>query len=150
MPRTSSRQLIGAPVDRVFNLATLPERLPEWNHLFVVVTGVSGPLTDAGAHVDAEMRIAGRRLQTLQTVSHVVRGRSIALVGTGRDGGRFTWTRRFEIVGTFGSVLETDFDYDLPRPEFGEPDGYRRGIENEVMLSVERLATLLKAQAVAV
>jgi hypothetical protein len=150
MPRTSSRQLIGAPVDRVFNLATQPQRLPEWNHLFVNVANVSGPVTDVGAHFDAEMRIADRHLQTLHTVSHAVRGKSITLVGTGRDGGRFTWTRRFAIVGTFGSVVETDFDYDLPRPGFGDPDTYRRGVENEVMLSVERLAALLEARAVAV
>ncbi|HEX8939553.1 MAG TPA: SRPBCC family protein [Candidatus Limnocylindrales bacterium] len=149
MARTSSRQLIGAPVDRLFDLAVLPERLPEWDPLVVTVSGVDSG-AGGGPTFDAVLRIAGRDVEARLVVAHVERGRRIRVDGAGRDGGRFSWTRRFEVAGTFGAIVETDFEYDLPARHFGEPETYRRGLENAICQAVENLARLVRAQAVPV
>ncbi len=153
MALASSRRLIGASVDRVFSLATQPERLPDWDPLFASVSGVQGPLDRVGAAFDAEMRIAGRRLRMRHTVTQVQPGRALTIVGVGREGGRLTWTDQYTIAGTFGTQLERHLEYELPEgfaDDFGERPSYRRDIENDLIRALDNLAVLAESKPLAV
>lgn len=113
MGRVRHRHHVEAPAERLFDLASRAERIPEWDPLFVDVRDVSGPLDHAGTHFAATLKIAGVSLPVKIEVTRAERPQLLILSGTAPGGGRLCWTWRFEPRGT-GADTDAELEYRLP------------------------------------
>lgn len=139
---------VEAPIERVFEMATRADRIPEYNPMMVEVSDVSGPLDHVGAHFKAVMRVGGRRIEGEMRLSQVERPTLVTLTGTAPGGGRLTWTRRFTPAGT-GTSSIVELDYELPGGLIGGVADrlfFERAIEREARHSLENFSEIVAAE----
>jgi uncharacterized protein YndB with AHSA1/START domain len=93
--RVSEAFHVDAPPEFVYDIATDPERLPDWYVNITAVSEVSGPLDRPGTGYTGHFRFLGRRLEARVVVAETVRPSVHVMTATTSGGGRGHLATRF-------------------------------------------------------
>lgn len=109
---------IACPPQRVFDVLTAVERLPEFSDMTVDVHGPGRPV-EVGDRFDQVVRVLGKELETEWEVVEVVAPTRLRFTGTGPAGATATLVETLEPAGD-GTTVRLDVEYDLPLGILGD------------------------------
>ncbi len=139
--------VVDCPPERVFQVLSLVERLPEFSSMTVEIRNGPGRPLQAGDRFEQVVKVLGKELESEWTVVEVVAPSLQHLEGTAAGGARATLIERLTAEGT-GTRVELDVDYDLPLGILGEAiDAVYLHRKNEEQADeiLERLKALCEA-----
>lgn len=135
---------VDAPAERLWQVATDANRLPEWQTSVVEVKDVTASLSQVGARYKSVNRLAGRPIEGVWEVTRAEPNRVLELRGTAPGGGlavnRATFTPS---VG--GTDVTVEFDYELPGGFLGQFANrlfVERAVQRDVVHSAENFKAL--------
>jgi uncharacterized protein YndB with AHSA1/START domain len=148
MPTIRSEIEISAPPERVWEILTDPERLPQYSATIIEVSDATGPLDQVGARYRGVAKVYGRRIEGTWETTEVVPMRRIVQRGSAAGGGAATVIGTLEPTdrGTTRAVVE--IDYQLPAGFLGEIANklfIERSVERDVRHTNENLKALAEA-----
>lgn len=132
---------VDAAPERVFDVLTDPQRIPEW-HPGVEVEGVSGPFT-VGSTLTIVGTMLGRRRAFPRIVTVYDRPRRFAMEG---PGGGLNATL---VAAADGTDLTTEEEFAMPLGRVGEWAGgllFGRSMRGEIDRSIRRLKALVESK----
>jgi uncharacterized protein YndB with AHSA1/START domain len=145
MPKIRSEIEIDAPPERVWEIVSDPERLPQYNATIIEVSDATGRLDRVGTTYQGVAKVYGRRIEGGWEVTEVIPLRRIVQRGSAPGGGEATVVGTLEPTerGTTRSAVE--IDYQLPAGFLGELANklfIERSIERDVRHTNENLKAL--------
>lgn len=148
MPKVSEEVHIDAPPERVWDVITDPQRIPEYNVTIVEVTEASGRLDEVGARYTAVAKIYGRRLEGTWETTEVLPGRRLVARGSTPGGGQASVISTVEPADG-GTRAGVEIEYELPAGFLGAVANklfVERAVERDVRHSGENLKALAESQ----
>jgi uncharacterized protein YndB with AHSA1/START domain len=145
MSRVYKTIWIGAPVERVFDYATMPGNWPVWHPSSLGVSGATDHSLEPGERVTEEFCVAGRYGRVVWAVRERVFPRRWVIDGRTENGGggTITYTLRPHAGGT---TFEREFVYSVSNPLLALIDRLvlRRRIKAESAEALRRLKDTLE------
>lgn len=136
---------IDAPASAVFDLASDPDRLREWNP-YQRIDDVRGPLDRVGTTLASTLALAGHETRSLGVVTEVIPDRLVRIHGTGAAGAHSEWTFRFDpSEGTTRAMIDIEYDPDGVASEVADLFVYHGALERAARHMLENLAALSEA-----
>jgi uncharacterized protein YndB with AHSA1/START domain len=140
---------IEAPPERVWQLITDPQRLPEYNTTVIEVHDATGPLDQVGARYRTVSRVYGRRIEGPWEVTDVEPNRRLVTRGSAAGGGQVTLIQTLEPADG-GSRAAVDIDYELPAGFIGEIANklfVERALERDVRHTGDNIKAIVEAES---
>ena len=134
---------IDAPIDHLWDINALCERIPEWNTSVVEVKDCPGRLDRVGARATTVVRVFGRRIEGSQETTKADKPHAFTLKLVGAGGAKATVDGTFTESGS-GTDMTLELDYELPKGMFaGVAEKLLGGsIERDVHHSLENFKAL--------
>lgn len=110
---------VSCPPEKVFDVLSHINRLPEFSDMTVEVKGPDRPL-QVGDRFEQTVKIAGKELATDWEVVEVQAPSLLRVQGTSAQNGSATLTDRITPSGDGGSMVQIEVDYELPLGFLGE------------------------------
>lgn len=145
MPRIHSEIEIEAPPERVWEILTDPERLPEYNATIIEVSDATGRLDQVGSTYRGVAKVYGRRIEGVWEVTEVIPMRRIVQRGSAPGGGAATVSGTLEPTDRGTTRAAVEIDYELPAGFLGELANklfIERSVERDVRHTNENLKAL--------
>jgi uncharacterized protein YndB with AHSA1/START domain len=145
MPKVRSEIEISAPPERVWEILTDPERLPQYNATIIEVSDATSRLDQVGATYRSVAKVYGRRIEGTWEVTEVVPMRRIVQRGSAPGGGAATVIGTLEPTDRGTTRAAVEIDYQLPAGFLGEIANklfIERSVERDVRYTNENLKAL--------
>jgi uncharacterized protein YndB with AHSA1/START domain len=145
MPKIHSEIEIDAPPERVWEILSDPERLPQYNATIIEVREATGRLDQVGTTYQAVARVYGRRIEGGWEVTDGAPQRRLAVRGSAPGGGAATVIGTLEPTDRGTTRAAVDIEYQLPAGLLGELANklfVERSIERDVRHTNEKLKAL--------
>lgn len=148
MPSVTTSIDLHAPVNRVWDVVSDPQRLPDWVTIHAgFPDGAPGAL-DEGTTFTQQLSMAGQDVEVTWTVERLVEGEELVWAGAGPLGA--TARTRYALSDAGGGSTRFDYEntYELPGGPIGKVVGKAAegGAEGEADASLVRLKTLVEAE----
>ena len=150
MPTVTTSIDLRAPLNRVWDLVTDPQRLPDWVTIHAGFPDGAPAALEQGTTFKQQLKMAGQDVEVTWTVAELREGEELVWDGEGPMGA--TARARYALKDLGVSPPEVRFDYetsyDLPGGPVGKVVGKvaEGGAEDEASKSLDKLKTLVEAE----
>jgi uncharacterized protein YndB with AHSA1/START domain len=148
VPTVTTSIDLRAPVNRVWDLVSDPQRLPDWVSIHAGFPDGAPAALEEGTTFKQELRMAGQDVEVTWTVEELKEGESLVWSGEGPMGATARTRYALEDVGDGSTRFDYENTYDLPGGILGKVAGKvaEGGAEGEAETSLEKLKTLVEAE----
>ena len=150
MPTVTTSIDLRAPINRVWDLVTDPQRLPDWVSIHAGFPDGAPAALEEGTSFKQQLKMGGQDVEVTWTVEQLKEGEELVWSGEGPMGA--TARTRYALKDLGVSPPEVRFEYensyDLPGGPIGKVVGKvaEGGAEGEAEKSLDKLKTLVEAE----
>ena len=140
---------IDAPPERVWEVATAVDRIPEWNSSVVEVRDASARRAELGTTYRTLLRVVGQGAEARWQVTRAEPPHLLQVRGTSPTGVRATATNRFDAAGK-GTLATVEVEYQIGGGFLSQLAGAvfaEQAVQREVRQSSEAFKALVESEA---
>lgn len=148
MPTVTTSVDLRAPINRVWDLVTDPQRLPDWVTIHAGFPDGAPASLDEGTTFKQQLKMAGQDVEVTWTVEQLREGEELTWAGEGPMGATATTKYALKDLGGGETRFDYETSYDLPGGPIGKVVGKvaEGGAEDEASASLDKLKTLVEAE----
>lgn len=150
MPSVTASIELRAPINRVWEVVTDPQRLPDWVTIHQAFPDGAPAALEQGTSFKQTLRVAGQDVDVTWTVETLREGEELVWQGEGPAGTTARTRYLLQDLGSESPGVRFDYEneYDLPGGVIGKAVGQaaKGQASNESEASLEKLKALIEAE----